>query len=54
MQVTLILGGMVAVLTATVFAYLLLVALKTAVDVMLQSIAEAVHTAWAKSKSARR
>ena len=50
MQVTIIIGAWFALLVGTAGAYILLIVVKTAIDVALQTFAEAIHAAWQKTK----
>jgi hypothetical protein len=52
MQLTIILGAWLAMLTGTVVAYVFLVAVKTAVDLAFQALADAFHAAWVKARDA--
>ncbi len=50
MQVTIILGAWFAMLIGTAGALVFLIAIKTAVDLSFQIIAERFHAAWTKAK----
>src|SRR5439155_15413752 len=51
MQLTIIIGAWFAMLAGTVGALVLLVAVKTAVDVWFQLFMEHLHTAWLKARA---
>jgi hypothetical protein len=51
MQVTIILGAWFAMLAGNAGALAFLIAVKTAVDVSFQVLADRFHTAWAKAKA---
>jgi hypothetical protein len=51
MQLTIILGAWIAIMTGTVIAYVFLVAIKTAIDLALQVFADELNTAWVRAKA---
>jgi hypothetical protein len=50
MQVTIILGAWFAMLIGTAGALVFLIAIKTAVDLSFQIVAERFHAAWVEAK----
>ena len=51
MQVTIILGGWVALIAGTSGALVFLIALKTAIDLSFQLVADRFHAAWLKANA---
>lgn len=50
MQVTIILGAWFALLIGTPGAYAFLIAVKTAIDISIQTLLERIHAAWIEAK----
>jgi Mn2+/Fe2+ NRAMP family transporter len=49
MQLTIILGAWIAVMTGTIVAYVFLVAIKTAIDLLFQAYADELNAAWVRA-----